>query len=230
MFTLMDEKGESMQEDAVLALPSEQRLVLETAEQELRTEIGKYLDAVRPVEQQLERLITELRHQAILPVLNREIDSLRNVMADKVQDAEKFARYLTGLADDVLRSLALGPDHGKTTLTAAITTILSKKGIIIFTLVRPMPRLGHAHPGTGEAVQGIDFGALPGFLLRFSAVFGTFAHGACLAAVFHLAGRGGAHGSAKGWQSSRSAWRSLIFLPTSISRYPEICPVSDRAG
>ncbi|HSI96522.1 MAG: Lon protease family protein [Methylophilaceae bacterium] len=107
VFTLMDENGQSMQEDAVLALPSEQRVALETAEQELRTEIGKYLDAVRPVEQELERVITELRHQAILPVLNREIESLRNAMADKVQDAEKFARYLIGLADDVLRSLVL---------------------------------------------------------------------------------------------------------------------------
>jgi predicted ATP-dependent protease len=107
VFTLRDENGQGMQEDAVLALSPEQRLVMETAEQELRAEIGKYLETVRPVEETLEKALTQLRREAIVPVIKREIEGIRHAMADKVLEPEKFARYLGELADDALRSIAL---------------------------------------------------------------------------------------------------------------------------
>ena len=107
VFTLRDENGQAMQDDAVLALSPGQRLVMETAEQELRTEIGKYLEAVRPVEEELEKALTQLRRQAIVPVIEREIEGLRHAMADKVLEPEKFSRYLNELAGDALRSFDL---------------------------------------------------------------------------------------------------------------------------
>lgn len=107
VFTLRDENGQGMQEDAVLALSPEQRLVMETAEQELRAEIGKYLETVRLVEETLEKALTQLRREAIVPVIAREIEGIRHAMADKVLEPEKFARYLGELADDALRSIDL---------------------------------------------------------------------------------------------------------------------------
>jgi hypothetical protein len=38
--------------------------------------------------------------------------------------------------------------------------------------------LGHAHAGSGQAVQGIDLGALPGGFLLLAAVLAAFGHGA----------------------------------------------------
>jgi predicted ATP-dependent protease len=107
VFTLRDEHGQAMQEDAVLALSPEQRLVMEMAEQELRAEIGKYLETVRPVEEALEKALTQLRREAIVPVIKREIEGIRHAMAGKVLEPEKFARYLGELADDALRSMDL---------------------------------------------------------------------------------------------------------------------------
>ena len=48
-------------------------------------------------------------------------------------------------------------------------------------------RLRHAHAGSGQPIQGVDFGVLPGFFLRFAAIARAFRHGARLAAVLHLA-------------------------------------------
>ncbi|HSI22893.1 MAG TPA: AAA family ATPase [Methylophilaceae bacterium] len=107
VFTLRDEHGQAMQEDALLALSPEQRLVMETAEQELRAEIGKYLETVRPVEEALEKALMQLRREAIVPVIEREIEGIRRAMAGKVLEPKKFARYLGELADDALRSMDL---------------------------------------------------------------------------------------------------------------------------
>jgi predicted ATP-dependent protease len=107
VFTLMDEGGQAMSEETVLALTPEHRLALESAEQEVRTEIGKYLDIARPVEHELESAMAGLREQAVLPTLNREVERLRSDMDGKVLETEKFSRYLAGLRNDVLSSLAV---------------------------------------------------------------------------------------------------------------------------
>lgn len=104
LFTLMDDKGQSMQEDAVLALPAGRRMEMEAAEQELRAEIGKYLEIVRPIEEKLEQELLELRRQAILPVLEHEVGTLSAAVAGEAVEQDKFARYLEGLKDDVLKS------------------------------------------------------------------------------------------------------------------------------
>ena len=47
--------------------------------------------------------------------------------------------------------------------------------------------LRHAHAGGGQAIQGVDFGALPGFFLHLAPVARAFFHGARLPAVLGLA-------------------------------------------
>lgn len=107
VFTLMDEHGQSMQEEAVLSFSPERRMVMEKAEQELRAEIGLYLDKVRPVEERLENDLHALRRQAIQPMLEHEIDTLREAVVGQVLDTEAFNRYLAGLKEDVLHAFAV---------------------------------------------------------------------------------------------------------------------------
>jgi predicted ATP-dependent protease len=107
VLTLQDESGKAMQEDVVLALSPERRLEMEQAELELRGEIGNYLQAVRPIEEKLEADLNELRRQAILPLLDAEIESLRTAMLGHIIEPEKFECYLHGLHDDVLQLFPL---------------------------------------------------------------------------------------------------------------------------
>ena len=48
-------------------------------------------------------------------------------------------------------------------------------------------RLRHPHPGSGQAIQGIDFGTLPNFFLHLAPIAAAFLHGARLPAVLDLA-------------------------------------------
>jgi len=105
VFTLLDEHGQTMQEDAVLALPAAQRLHLEQEEQELRAEISRYLEKVRPAERELEQELAALRRRAVEPVVQREVHALRDALSGQVVDEAKFAGWQARLAADVLDAL-----------------------------------------------------------------------------------------------------------------------------
>jgi predicted ATP-dependent protease len=107
VFTLMDEDGKAMQEEAVLALSPEQRLRAEQAELELRNEIGHYLQIAHSIEEKLEAELNALRREAILPVLDAAIETLRTSMLDRIVQPERFEHYLQGLRDDVLQLFPL---------------------------------------------------------------------------------------------------------------------------
>ncbi len=105
VFTLMDKNGQAMQEETVMAMSADQRMILEEAEQELRVEIARYLEKVRPIEREMERQLTQLKRNAVEPVVARELDAICAALAGKVIDESKFANYLALLTKDVLGSL-----------------------------------------------------------------------------------------------------------------------------
>ena len=105
VFTLLDKNGQAMQEDAVMSLSAEQRMVLEEAEQELRSEIARYLEKVRPIEREMDRQLTQIKRQAVAPVVAREVECIRRALAAGVVDQAKFDAYLNLLSKDVLDSL-----------------------------------------------------------------------------------------------------------------------------
>lgn len=105
VFTLMDKNGQAMQEDAVMAMSADQRMVLEEAEQELRSEIARYLENVRPIEREMERQLAQLKRNAVEPVVARELDAICAVLAGKVIDESKFAAYLAQVTRNVLAAL-----------------------------------------------------------------------------------------------------------------------------
>ena len=105
VFTLLDKNGQAMQEEAVLAMPAEQRVVLEQAEQELRAEIARYLEKVRPTERELEHELAAVRRRAVQPEVARELAVIGDRLAGQVHEPEKFSAWLEQLSDDVLQSL-----------------------------------------------------------------------------------------------------------------------------
>jgi predicted ATP-dependent protease len=105
VFTLMDKNGQAMQEDAVMAMSADQRMILEEAEQELRTEIARYLDKVRPIEREMERQLAQLKRNAVEPLVARELDAICATLAGAIEEEGKFADYLAQLTKDVLGAL-----------------------------------------------------------------------------------------------------------------------------
>lgn len=112
LFTLVDENGQTMQEEAILSLTAEQRAALEATEQALHDEIGRYLEQVRPIERELATALSQLGRATAEPLVEQAIDSVRHRLADQVLDQDKFARYLAGVSRDVLDALEVfSADH-----------------------------------------------------------------------------------------------------------------------
>ena len=107
VFILIDHNGQAMQEDAVMSLAASERMALEQAEQELRAEIARYLDIVRPIEREIERQLTALRREAVAPLVTREIASISARLAGQIIDQSRFDAYLEQLSKSVLDSLAV---------------------------------------------------------------------------------------------------------------------------
>ncbi|OIQ83183.1 Lon protease [mine drainage metagenome] len=107
VFILVDGNGQVMQEDAVMSLSADERMALEAAEQELRGEIARYLEIVRPIEREIDKQLAQLKRAAAEPVVAREIDGIRGALAGKVVDQAKFETYLKQLTRDVLDSIAV---------------------------------------------------------------------------------------------------------------------------
>ncbi len=106
VFLLLDSNGQAMQEEALMSLTPIERMALEESERELRGEIARHLEIVRPIEREIVHQLEQLRREAVTPLLQRELESLRNALAGKVVDEVKFADYLSLLIIDVLDSLS----------------------------------------------------------------------------------------------------------------------------
>lgn len=105
VFNLLDKNGQAMQEDHLLAMSPEQRVVLEQAEGELRAAIGDYLEKVRPKERGLEHALSELRQNAVQPVLDRLTQDMADVLTVQPEDAHRLQAWIFDLVADVLANL-----------------------------------------------------------------------------------------------------------------------------
>ncbi|MFO7543268.1 MAG: ATP-binding protein [Thiobacillus sp.] len=107
VFTLTGEKGQALTEDEVLALPKSRRAEVEQTEQELRAEIGRYIEQTQPLERAMNDALAGLQRQVVKPMLERELQSIRAGLKKQIKDASKLNTYLNALATDVLDNLAL---------------------------------------------------------------------------------------------------------------------------
>ncbi|MCX7628260.1 MAG: AAA family ATPase [Methylophilaceae bacterium] len=105
VFNLMDKNGQAMSEEALLAMTPDQRMVLEHAEAELRAAIGDYLETIRPKERAMEQALTDLRRQAVQPLLDQHVHKITEALAGQVEDATRLQDWLGLLCADVLDNL-----------------------------------------------------------------------------------------------------------------------------
>ncbi len=107
VFTLMGDKRHAITEHEVYALPKERRAEIDQAEQELRAEIGRFLEKTRPMEHAMNEAMAALRRQLVKPLLERELQEIRTRLKKQIKDSIKLGKYLERLAEDVLENVEL---------------------------------------------------------------------------------------------------------------------------
>jgi len=107
LFTLLGKKGRAYTEDEVLALPKGRRAGIALAEQELRMEIARYFDRIRPMERVMNEALAALRRQVVKPLLEHEFRDIRAGLKKQIKDAVKLGAYLDRVEHDVRENLEL---------------------------------------------------------------------------------------------------------------------------
>jgi predicted ATP-dependent protease len=127
VFTQRDDKGEPLTAEKALALSHEQRLAIDAAEDELRAEIGRFIDKARVRELQLKERLDELQRRTIKPMLERGLQAIRSAMRKQIKDSVKLGRYLDEVQHEVLENLALflPADDADEMRAAALIELLS---------------------------------------------------------------------------------------------------------
>ncbi|HCY14694.1 MAG: ATP-dependent protease [Curvibacter sp. GWA2_64_110] len=107
VFTLRDDKGEPLTEGKALSLPKERRVEIDRMEEELRGEITRFLDKSRSLERVMNEGLAALRRQMIKPMLEHELQEIRNELRKQIKDTVKLGNYLEQVQHDVLENLEL---------------------------------------------------------------------------------------------------------------------------
>lgn len=107
VFTLTGPKGQPLTESEARALPRERRAEIDIAEQALRTEIARFLDAARPLERARDEALTTLRRQAVKPLVDHALHSLRQNLRQQIKDAIKLTQWLDQVERTVLDHIDL---------------------------------------------------------------------------------------------------------------------------
>lgn len=107
VFTLVGDKGVALTEGEAHALPKERRAEIDQAEQELRGEITRFLETMRPIERVMNEALAAVRRQVAKPLLDHELQDIRNSLKKQIKDSVKLGAYLDQVLHDVLEHLEL---------------------------------------------------------------------------------------------------------------------------
>lgn len=107
VFTLRDAKGHAMTESEALTLPRERRAEIDRAEEELRVQIARFLEQMRPIEQAKNGKLAALRRKVAKPWLEHEVQRIRQELRKQIKDSVKLGAYLEQVMHDVLDSIEL---------------------------------------------------------------------------------------------------------------------------
>ncbi|WP_342130972.1 Lon protease family protein [Hydrogenophaga sp. OTU3427] len=107
VFSLRNDQGEVMTEGQALALPKDRRAEFAHAEDELRAEIARFLDASRSMERVMNEGLAALRRQTIKPLLEHELQEMRSGLRKQIKDSVKLGNYLDQVQHEVLEHLEL---------------------------------------------------------------------------------------------------------------------------
>ena len=107
VFTYHNAKGHTLTEEEVLSLPKEKRVAIEQAEQELRAEISAYFDKLNELGKRRDEALAALRRQVVKPLLEHELQEIRNELKKQIKDTVKLGGYLDQIEQDVLDKVEL---------------------------------------------------------------------------------------------------------------------------
>ena len=113
VFTRLDEEGHALTEDTLLGLSLEDKAELDHAEQELRVEIGRFLDHMRPRERVMNEAIAQLKRRQIKPLLERECSRIRTALKQQIKDTRRLAAWLDQVTANGLDQLELFAAEGE---------------------------------------------------------------------------------------------------------------------
>ena len=130
VFTLLGDEGRALTEGEARALPKEKRLEIDQSEQELRAEIARFLEKTRPLERTRNEALVALRRQVVKPLLDHELQDIRNSLKKQIKDSVKLGAYLDRVLLDVLEHLELfsplDDEEAEITRHAALTELLAR--------------------------------------------------------------------------------------------------------
>lgn len=131
VFTQRDEKGEPLTEGKALALPLVRRAEIDAAEDELRTEIARFLEKTRAMERVMNEGLASLRRQMVKPMLDRELQEVRNVLRKQIKDTLKLGSYLDQVQAHVLENLELfqAGDEAEEERLEELDKVLARLGV-----------------------------------------------------------------------------------------------------
>ena len=107
VFTLIGPQGQPLTEADARALTRERRTEIDAAEQKLRAEIARFLDTTRPLERQRDEALEQLRRQVTKPLLDHELQEVRNSLRKQIKDTVKLGQWLDQIHQQVLDHLTL---------------------------------------------------------------------------------------------------------------------------
>jgi predicted ATP-dependent protease len=105
VFTLLDESGNVLTENDVLALSKERRAAIDQAEQELRSEIADYLEKIRPLELSRDEALATLHREWVSPLLEQKLAAISDSLTELFVDRDKLKCYLDKVKQNVLNNL-----------------------------------------------------------------------------------------------------------------------------
>lgn len=111
VFTLLGPGGEPLTEADGAALGAPERAAIELAEQELRTEIVRFLEQTRPLERARDDALAQLLRQSAGPLVTHGLDDIRQGLRKQIKDAVKLGRWLDQVQREVLDDLELFVPH-----------------------------------------------------------------------------------------------------------------------
>ncbi|KZT12427.1 ATP-dependent protease [Acidovorax sp. GW101-3H11] len=107
VFTLTGPKGQPLTESEARALPRERRAEIDAAEQEVRTEIARFLEAARPLERTRDDALAALRRQTIKPLVEHALHDIRQGLRKQIKDTVKLTHWLDQVEQAVLGNIDL---------------------------------------------------------------------------------------------------------------------------
>ncbi|MDD2721080.1 MAG: AAA family ATPase [Gallionella sp.] len=107
VFTLLGENNQALTETEVLSLPKTRRTEIEQAELELRVEITRFLDQMRPMERVMNDSLAALKRKVVTALLDHEFQEIRTRLKKQIKDSIKLGLFLEQVMQDVLENLAL---------------------------------------------------------------------------------------------------------------------------